>query len=389
LKLDYVQLGATPFTDANVPPSIVGVAITPVALADNLASCITPTLWEAEGLPAGLEIDASTGVISGTPTTASAEPATATITVSYGTDKILKGYVYFGTVSLPSPTPFVIEANETKTKADYEAGNYNDLIIKSDNTGTGQLDLQGGTLTVNGQVKLRKSIAPGAYPLGFPYAVETVWSYYFESQGSGYEPFDLSFGTDYSAKEFQAATSLFEELNANPFTAGNAGKGYAVSFVPDFDNTDIGFFSGANPSLSAGSLAVSSDGTYQLAANTAYLTLNLTQGDGDKYYYQFDGTNIFVQPVVGQPVSIAPFEAVITVGGITDPNALHGNFYLSPITGINQAIDAANDPVVSVSYYNLQGVSIDRPQKGCVYIVKETLSSGKVNVEKKQLAINN
>ena len=52
-----------------------------------MAKEITSVLWEASGLPDGLTINSSTGVISGTPT---AEPGTytvyITVTTNYGTD---------------------------------------------------------------------------------------------------------------------------------------------------------------------------------------------------------------------------------------------------------------------------------------------------------------
>ena len=114
-----------PSVSYTAPTSLkVGAAIsamTPSTSATDIAS------YSATGLPSGLGIDAGTGVISGTPDTADANTASATVTVSDTAgnrvdvpitfpavakgDQILAGFSYspasvtFGDTARPSPPP--------------------------------------------------------------------------------------------------------------------------------------------------------------------------------------------------------------------------------------------------------------------------------------------
>ena len=72
------------FTDSdnfNIPASTVGTAIKDIKVSDAVSGGIPPYIYSAQNLPAGININNNTGVISGTPTTAS-KGGTATITVT-------------------------------------------------------------------------------------------------------------------------------------------------------------------------------------------------------------------------------------------------------------------------------------------------------------------
>jgi hypothetical protein len=290
-------------------------------------------------------------------------------------------------VAPPAPsTPFIIGTTEKKLKSDYENGNYNDIIIMSDDNATGQLDLQGGTLSVNGAIKLQKTVTAGRwYSIGFPFAVGTVNSLEEEFVNNNWNPLlpyrqDDPYSTDnygdYWLKEYAyyAANSPFS-YTTESFAAG---KGYIFKCADYLNATDIHFISNSN-TLNAGSLDdVTTE--YQLLANPGFTDLELTQGDDNKYYYKYDPTdNKFERPE--NVLTIAPFESVIAIS-TDNPGNLKSSLAIDIATGILPPRPAENDPVVATHYFTVQGTTIIRPVEAGIYIVRNQCQSGKESVTK-------
>ena len=107
-QLSLTIVPALAITTAALPNGVVGTAYNgPVAATGGTA----PFTWAATGLPAGLQINAVTGVVSGTPTTAG--PATIDVTVTDSTSPThlnatrqysvtIDGALAIGTASLPN-----------------------------------------------------------------------------------------------------------------------------------------------------------------------------------------------------------------------------------------------------------------------------------------------
>jgi hypothetical protein len=83
---------------------LAGTAITPLALMARDTEAGATFTWSATGLPAGLSIGSSTGIVSGTPTTAGAYPVTFTATDNLGVSGSAS-FTWTITSSAPGPAP--------------------------------------------------------------------------------------------------------------------------------------------------------------------------------------------------------------------------------------------------------------------------------------------
>ncbi len=282
---------------------------------------------------------------------------------------------YYGTL------PFTIEATETGSSADYLAGPYGDIIIKSNESSTGQLIISEETLQVNGVVKYQKTFTPKKwYPIGFPFAIASINA--FEDEVLDYYNGD---GTPDSADKGDFWLKSYNGDVFNYATAFDAGKGYAIQFPDDFLDEEVTFISVANPVLSnTNTLASALPTGYTLVANPS--VANTTSIVGAQHYYMYNYSengkfNLLYKDNNELPsgTSLKPFEAMIAVKDVV------GELRSVSVEGQETAIDGidvANDQVIETRYYNLQGIEIPEPATNGIYLVKKIYESKKVEIVK-------
>jgi hypothetical protein len=287
------------------------------------------------------------------------------------------------TITVPAPTDFIIGSGETKTKTDFDAGNYGNIIIEAG----GQFDLGDASLTLNGKVIYKTTVIKEQwYTIGFPFNIDSINSLeneFIEKDWNPLLPFrDTPYSDDYYGDFWLKEYSFADPSFIYTTEALQAGKGYIIQYPDYLDATAINFVSGANPTLN-GSNALPVTTNYQLLANPGLKNLTLTQGENNKYYYQLNSAGTaFEKAAASTVLTIAPFESIIAIQ-TDNPSILRSAFYIDGVTGILvPREDATTDPVVATHYYTLDGKKIARPLADGIYIVRNQLQSGKVQATK-------
>lgn len=133
LDIKMIALGGPlTFTDSSaydIPASTVGTAITDIDVSGGVSGGTTPYTFSATGLPAGIDIDPSTGIISGTPT-GTASAGTATITVTDNALETESITISYGAISESTTEP--IYTITSGAKSEWKKETTEGLIFISD-----------------------------------------------------------------------------------------------------------------------------------------------------------------------------------------------------------------------------------------------------------------
>jgi hypothetical protein len=208
----------------------VGTAASLQIQATDSASGQTLT-YSATGLPAGLAINAGTGLISGTPTTASNGSVTATATDTTGA----KGSATFSWTVNPQATGCTGQSNTP---------NFGSNVVifdpsMSSATIQSQLDSIFNTQKVNqfGTQRFAELYKPGTY------SVEDNVGYYTSVQGLGQNPDDVTINGDVTVDAFDGtgnATQNFWRSAENLAITPSAGSDrWAVAQAGPFRRIDV------------------------------------------------------------------------------------------------------------------------------------------------------
>ncbi|MDR1682200.1 MAG: hypothetical protein LBS25_02265 [Candidatus Symbiothrix sp.] len=291
---------------------------------------------------------------------------------------------------LPAPGDYVI----------IPAGLDNYPTLSDDKTVYTLLIEEGASVNLNGhsitaQIVTDWRVAADTwYPIGFPYSIGALYGYGYAADGYSPDmipysdtPYDTGYYGDYIAKTYDGNAFNFTQ------TPAPAGTGYIYQFQPSYygsneDADKIAFRSDASVTVSESNLEITNSNVYYLLANPTLKDYVVTQGESENYYYQYNsGQNKFERPAAETSITFAPFEAFIVV---KTSNAASLRSFLSVETVTALPSVSADDAVVSMEYYNLQGIRIGNTKslqslgigETGVYIVKQIHESGKTSVGK-------
>jgi len=284
------------------------------------------------------------------------------------------------------PEALVIGPGETKTASDYTGG---DIIIQSEEnpfTGeisTGQLDLEGNDLKVNGVVKFEQAFTSGKwYAVGFPFEVASMSCGGVDHNLKTYDATGAggSYGDFWLKNNYDRNTNKF--AYTDPSTSIQAG-GYILQVPDDISERTITFTSGTGITLSSSTTFATKADDYLITNNPSFANIPVTNASitsnvvssGDSYYtYQSKKPNNFD---LALSWTLRPFESLVIANNVLLRSDLGGE----NVTAL-PAVNPADDKAVSTEYYTLTGVKVAQPSKGNIYVVKTVFESGKTSVVK-------
>jgi hypothetical protein len=237
-----------------VPPvpvissSATATGTTGSAFTYTVAASNTPTSYSATGLPAGLSINTSTGVISGSPTTAAISTVTLSATNTYGTGTLTL------TLTVTAATPVLLHYwnfNNTASTATF--------LAPSSTIGNGALAFDFTTVgsttgyedsvasTVNSQNAQNGDVDGNALRIRNP-----VLDFIITAPTTGYKNIVLSFAEDASSASKAAMTNTVSYTldGTNYISTGLTTTSYSLTSYIDptfgLESIDFSSITGAN-----------------------------------------------------------------------------------------------------------------------------------------------
>ena len=283
------------------------------------------------------------------------------------------------------PVDFVIEQTETRTKAEYWAGNYGNIIFKSVDFAIGELVIPSGeTLEVNGVVKLQRTYTQERWStIGFAFEVEDIYCESFENGRTLNVFYDENNG-DFRLKKYNGIYNGFY-YSFEPQGGGVYENylikdvGYIIQFPTTLVNKEITFASAPGITLKNIDERNIADG-YSMICNYTLQNSPLTGAD---YYYIFehDLKNDFELVAEGNVsnIRVKLFEAFIVAKNLTEPPR---TISIYPPSDTESIFDDKGN-IVEIRYYTIHGMEIKQPMPGYIYIEKRVYDTGTVEINKR------